>query len=79
MENLIKIRARMTDGSEKKFRTTNFTVKPFRNVEELFLILGSGRTISCKSIKVEQKELQLVNAGLNADGSAGTGTSCFSN
>jgi len=62
MEKLIKITARMIDGSVEKFRTTSFTVKPFRNAEGLFIVLDSGRTISCKNIEVEQKQADFVLA-----------------
>ena len=67
MEKLIKITARMTDGTIEKFRTTNFEVKPFRNAEGLFVTLDSGRPITCQSIAVEQKEVVPVSAGLNAE------------
>lgn len=67
MEKLIKIKARFSNGSIRKFRTTNFTVKPFRDAENpanvgkpsgLYIKLDDGYTFACKSIEIEQKEIQ---------------------
>lgn len=65
MEKLIKIKARMIDGTIRKFRTTNFTVKSFRsNSEEanktpvIYIKLDDGYTFVCKNIEVEQKEVE---------------------
>ena len=64
MEKLIKIQARMIDGTTKKYRTTKFSVKPFRNTEgavaknRLYVNIDNHRAFACKSIEVEQKEIE---------------------
>ena len=57
-EKLIKITARMIDGTQKKHRVTSFEVKPFRNAEGLYVKLDNNYTFACKSIQVEQKEIE---------------------
>jgi len=61
MEKMIKITDRMTDGTTSKFRTTSFSVKPFRNGDKggrLYIKLDDGYTFVCNSIEIEQKEIE---------------------
>ena len=60
MEKLIKITARMIDGSKEKYRTTSFEVKPSRDGERLHVKLNNNSTFICKSIQVEQKQEDFV-------------------
>ena len=58
MEKHIKIKATMNDGRERKFRTTKFSVKPLRDGTGLYIEMNANHDVICKSIVVEQKEIE---------------------
>ena len=56
-EKLIKLTARLSDGSQRKFRTNHFEIKPSRDNLRLHVKIQGHGTINCIGLKVEQKEI----------------------